>query len=100
MYSGKTINHNIYILPNYSPVTENVKPGDIVLLLHKSIKFPIRNFLSVNSGVIEFLCIETINKKSKNILSSTKCCLAVENTDKFKSYLSSFLAKSKTTDKT
>ena len=49
---------------------------------------------------IEALFVEIINKKSKNILINTQYRQLAGSFNKFEVYLNTFLAKSKTTDKT
>ena len=56
--------------------------------------------LSVNNADIETLCIEIINKKSKNILINTQYRQPAGNFNEFEAYLNTFPANTKTTDKT
>ena len=65
-----------------------------------SFLFNVRHDLSVNNADIEALCVEIINKKSKNILINTQYRQAARNFNEFEAYLNTFLAKSKTTNKT
>ena len=70
------------------------------MLLYESLTFSIRHDLSVNNADIEALCVEIIDKKSKNILINTQYRQPAENFSEFEAYLNTFIAKSKTTDKT
>ena len=62
--------------------------------------FNIRLDLSVKNGDIEALRVEIINEKSKKILINTQYCQPAGSFNEFEAYLSTLLAKSKTTDKT
>ena len=55
----------------HSPGKESGKDGGIAVFLHEALTFNIRHDLSVNNADIEALCIEIINKKSKNFLINT-----------------------------
>ena len=75
------------------------KGGGIAVFLHESLTFNVRHDLSINNANIEALCVEIINKKSKNIIN-TQYCQPAGNFNEFEAYLNTFLVKSKTTDKT
>ena len=97
------MNHNLFKLPQYKSihqVRKTGKGGGIAVFLHESLTFNIRHDLSVNNVDIEALCLEIINKKSKNILINTQYRQPAGNFNEFEAYLNTFLAKSKTTDKT
>ena len=73
-YSDNSMNHNLFELPWYKSIHQvrrAGKGGGIAVCLHESLTFNIRHDLSVNNANIEALCIEIINKKSKNILINT-----------------------------
>ena len=100
---GNSMNHNPFKLPQYKNihrVRRTGKGGGIAVFLHESLTFNVRHDLSVNNADIEALCVEIINKKSKNILINTQYRQPAGNFNKFEAYLKTFLAKSKTTDKT
>ena len=64
-------NHNLFELPQYKSIHQvrrAGKGGGIAVYLHESLTFNIRHDLSVSKADIEALCVEIINKKSKNIL--------------------------------
>ena len=68
------MNHNLFELPQYKSIHQvrrAGKGGGIAVFLHESLTFNIRHDLSVNNADIEALCLEIINKKSKNILINT-----------------------------
>ena len=72
--SDNSMNHNLFELPQYKSIYQvgrAGKGGDIAVFLHESLTFNMRYGLSVNNADIEALCIEIINKKSKNILINT-----------------------------
>ena len=102
-YSDNSMNHNLFKLPQYKSIHQvrrTGKGGSIVVFLHESLTFNVRHDLSVNNVDIEALCVEIINKKSKNILIDTHYRQPAGNFNEFETYLNTFLAKSKTTDKT
>ena len=95
--------HNLFKLPQYKSIHQGRrtgKGGGIAVFLHESLTFNVRHDLSVNNADIEALCVEIINKKSKNILINTQYRQLAGNFNEFEAYLNTFLAKSKTTDKT
>ena len=97
------MNHNLFKLPQYKSIHQVRRAGKgsgIAVFLHESLTFTIRHDLSVNNANIEALCVEIINEKSKNILINTQYRQPAGNLNEFEVYLSTFLAKSKTTDKT
>ena len=97
------MNRNLFKLPQYKSmhqVKRTSKGGGIAVFLHESLTFNVRHDLSVNNADIEALCVEIINKKSKNILINTQDRQLAGNFNEFEAYLNTFLAKSKTTDKT
>ena len=97
------MHHNLSKLPQYESIHQvrrTSKGGGIAVFLHESLTFNIRHDLSVNNADIEALCVEIINKKSKNILINTQYRQPAGNFNEFEAYLNTFLAKSKTTDKT
>ena len=101
--SDNSMNHNLFELPQYKSIHQvrrAGKGGGIAVFLHESLTFNIRHDLSVNNADIEALCVEIINKKSKNILINTQYRQPAGNFNEFEAYLNTFLAKSKTTDKT
>ena len=101
--SDNTMNYNLFELPQYKSILQvrrTSKGGGIAVILHEPLTFTIRHDLSVNNADIEALCIEIINKKSKNILINTEYCQPAVNFNEFEAYLNTFLVKSKTTDKT
>ena len=96
-------NHNLFKLPQYNSIHQvkrTGKGGGIAVFLHESLTFNVRHDLSANNANIEALCIEIINKKSKNILINTQYRQSAGNFNEFEAYLNPFLVKSKTTDKT
>ena len=96
------MNHNLFKLPHYKSIHQvrrTGKCGGIAVFLHESLTFNVRHDLSVNNADIEALCVEIINKKSKNILINTQYHQPAGNFNEFEAYLNTFLAKSKTTDK-
>ena len=98
-----SMNHNRFELPQYKSIHQvrrASKGGGIAVFLHESLTFNIRHDLSVNNADIEALCIEIINKKSKNILINTQYRQPAGNFNEFEAYLNTFLPNSKTTDKT
>ena len=50
--------------------------------------------------ILKALCVEIINKKSKTIVINTQYRQPTGNFNEYEAYLNTFLAKSKTTDKT
>ena len=101
--SDNSMNHNLFKLPQYNSIHQVRRTGKgegIAIFLHESLTFNVRHDLSVNNADIEALCVEIINKKSKNILINTQYRLPAGNFNEFEAYLNTFLAKSKTTDKT
>ena len=89
-------------LPQYKSIHQvrrTGKGGGIAVFLHESLTFNIRHDLSVNNADIEALCVEIINKKSKNILINTQYRQPAGNFNEFEAYLNIFLANSQTTDK-
>ena len=101
--SDNSINHNLFKLPQYKSIHQvrrTGKGGGIAVFLHESLTFNVRHDLSVNNADIEALCVEIINKKSKNILVNTQYRQPAGNFNEFEAYLNTFLAKSKTTGKT
>ena len=100
--SDNTMNHNLFKLPQYKSIHQvrrTDKGGGIAVFLHASLTFNIRHDSSVNNVDVEALCVEIINKKSKNILIKTQYCQPAGNFNEFEAYLNIYLAKSKTTDK-
>ena len=72
--SDNSTNRNLFELPQNKSIHQVRRTGTcggIAVFLHKSLTFSIRHDLSVNNTDIEALCIEIINKKSKNILINT-----------------------------
>ena len=68
--SDNSMNHNLFELPQYKSIHQVrriSKGGGIAVFLHKSLTFNIRHDLSANNADFEALCVEIINKKSKNI---------------------------------
>ena len=101
--SDNSMNHNLFELPQYKSIHQvrrAGKGGGIAVFLHESLTYNIRHDLSVNNVHIEALHIEIINKKSKNILINNQYLQPAGNFNEFEVYLNTFLAKSKTTDKT
>ena len=101
--SDNSMNHNLFKLSQYKSIHQvrrTGKGGGIAVFLHESLTFNVRHDLSVNNADIEALCVEIINEKSKNILVNTQYCQPAGNFNKIEAYLNTFLAKSKTTDKT
>ena len=101
--SDNSMNYNRFKLPQHKSIHQvrrTGKGGGIAVFLHESLTFNVRHDLSVNNANIEALCVEIINKKSKNILINTQYRLPAGNLSEFEVYLNTFLAKSKTTDKT
>ena len=101
--SDNSMNHNLFKLPQYKSIHQvrrSGKCGGIAVFLHESLTFNVRHDLSVNKATIEALCVEIINKKSKNILINTQYRQPAGNFNEFEAYLNTFLAKYKTTDKT
>ena len=100
--SDNSLNHNLFKLPQYKSIHQvrrTCKGGGIAVFLYESLTFNVRHDLSVNNADIEALCVEIINKKSKNILINTQYRQPAGNFNEFEAYLNTFLAKSKTTDK-
>ena len=96
------MNHNLFKIPQYKSIHQVRrigKGGGIAVFLHESLTFNVRHDLSVNNADVEALCVEIINKKSKNILINTQYRQPAGNFNDFEAYLNTFLAKSKTTDK-
>ena len=90
------MNHNLLKLSQYKSIHQVRRTGKgcgIAVFLHESLTFNLRHDLSVNNADIEALCVEIINKKSKNILINTQYRQPA-------AYLNTFLPKSKTTEKT
>ena len=101
--SNNSMNHNLFDIPQYKSIHQVRrvgKGGGIAAFLYESLTFNIRHDLSVNNADIEALCVEIIDKKSKNILINTQYRQPAENFNEFEAYLNTFFAKSKTTDKT
>ena len=70
-FSDNSMNHNLFEFLKYESIHQVRridKGGGIAVFLHESLTFNIRHDLSVNNADIEALCVEIINKKSKNIL--------------------------------
>ena len=103
MVSDNSMNHNLFQLPQYKSIHQirrTSKGGGIAVFLHKSLTFNIRHDLRVSNANIKALCVEIIKKKTKNILINTQYRQPAGNVSEFEAYLNTFLAKSKTTDKT
>ena len=69
--SDNSMNRNLFKFPQYKSIHQvrrRSKGGDIAVFLQESLTFNIRHNLSVNNADIEALCVEIINKKSKNVL--------------------------------
>ena len=101
--SDNSMNHNLFKLPQYKSIHQvrrTGKGGGIAAFLHEYLTFNVRHDLSVNNADIESLCVEIINKKSKNILINTRYRQPAGNFNEFGAYLNKFFAKSKTADKT
>ena len=101
--SDNSVNHDLFELPQYKSIHQvrrAGKGGGIAVFLLESLTVNIRHDLSVNNADIEALCVEIINKKSKNILINTQYRQPAGNFNEFEAYLNTFLANSKTTDKT
>ena len=94
--SDNSVNHNLFELLQYKSIHQVRRTAS----LHESLIFNIRHDLSVNNANIEALCVEIINKKSKNILINTQYRQPAGNFNEFEVYSNIFLAKSKTIDKT
>ena len=100
--SDNSMNHNLFKLRQYKSIHQvrrTGKGGGIAVFFHESLTFNVRHDLSVSNADIEALCIEVINKKSKNILINTQYRQPAGNFNEFEVYLNTLLAKSKTTDK-
>ena len=101
--SNNSMNYNPFKLLQYKSIHRVSKTGEgggIALFLHNSLTFNIRRDLNVKNADIEGLCVEIFNKTSKNILINVQYRQPAENFNEFESYLNTFLAKSRTTDKT
>ena len=101
--SDNAINHNLFKLPQYKRIHQVRKTSKgvvIAVFIHESLTFNIRHDLSVKNANIEALCLEIINRKSNNILINIQYHQPAGNFSELESYLNTFLAKSKTTDKT
>ena len=88
------MNHNIFKLSQYKSIHQGRRTGKggvIAAFFHESLTFKIRHDLSVKSADIEGLCVEIINKKSKNILINTQYCRPAGNFNEFEAYLNTFL---------
>ena len=73
--NSNSVNRNLFKLQQYKSIHQvrrTGKGGVIVVFLHESLPFNIRHDLSVSNTNIEALCVEIINKKSKNILTNTQ----------------------------
>ena len=100
--ADNSMNHNPFELPQYKSIHQvrrAGKGGGIAVFLREPLTFNIRHDLSVNNADIEALCVEIINKKSKNILINTQYRQPVTNFNVFEANLNIFLANPKTTDK-
>ena len=67
--SDNSMNHNLFKLPQYKgihQVRRTRKGAGIVVFLHESLTFNNRCDLSISNADIQALCVEIINKKSKN----------------------------------
>ena len=96
------MNYNLFELPQYKSIHQvrrTGKGGGIAVFLHESLTFNIRHDLSVTNADIEALCVEIINKKSKNILN-TQYRQPAGNFNELEAFLNIFPVKSKTTAKT
>ena len=101
--SNNSMNHNLSELPQYKSTHQVRRSGKgvgIAVFLLESLIFNIRHDLSANNADIEALCVEIINKKSKNILINTQYRQPAGSFNEFEAYLNPFFAKSKTDDKT
>ena len=72
---GREHNSNLK-LPNYTSVhqpraDENHAGGGVCIFIHNSLNFKLRNELNVNNTNCESLCIEIMNKTTKNIIVNT-----------------------------
>ena len=88
------MNHNLFELPQYKnihQVRRAGKSGGILAFLHESLTFNIRHDISVNNADIKALCVEIINKKSKNILINAQYRQPAGNFNEFEAYLNTFL---------
>ena len=62
----------IFQIIKHSSSWKTGKGGGIAVFLHEFLTFNISNDLIVNNADIDALCVEIINKKSKNILINTQ----------------------------
>ena len=84
------MNHNFFELPqckSIHQVRKTGKGGGIAVFLHESLTFNIRHDLIVKNADIDALCVEIINKKSKNILINTQYRQPAGNFNEFEAYL-------------
>ena len=92
-------NDSIFNLQGYTSVHQVRKHGHtgggISLFLHNSLMYKMRNDISVNNDDIESLCVEIINKNTKNIIVNTIYRKPTGNIKPFESYLKTFLEKTK-----
>ena len=92
--SDNSMNHNLFELPQYKSIHQvrrAGKSGGILAFLHESLTFNIRHDISANNADIKALCVEIINKKSKNILINAQYRQPAGNFNEFEAYLNTFL---------
>jgi hypothetical protein len=92
-----------YQLPNYSVIyqmrSENKGGGGVCIFLHDSITFKQRHDLSCNTADCESLCIEVVNKTSKNILINVLYRQPAGKFKYFKDHLKHLFLKNKAASK-
>ena len=91
----------MFQLPNYSLIHQNrtgsKKGGGVCIFIHNSITYKTRSYLSINDENTESLCVELINKNSKNVLV---CSIYPTGKIKpFKKYLKDAMCKNQRNNK-
>ena len=67
--------NSLFNLPNYAAIHQdrrnNKRGGGVCTYIHNSVTFKVRHDLSLCGNDSESLCVELINKKSKNVIINT-----------------------------
>ena len=94
--SNETFNNDANMhLPQYNSIHQerkNKRGGGVCVFIHKKLLFKQRKNVSISQDSNETICIEIINKNSKNIIVST--CYRPPNGKwkEFKQYLNTFFS--------
>ena len=65
--STKNSNYRLHGYKSFHQTRDGCKGGGLCIFLRNTLCYEIRSDLNINSDAIECLCLEILNKKSKNI---------------------------------